>query len=365
MSFAIFIAIASAIVIAGHVFIYFSWVHFLKISTPAILMTLRIALGILSVSFLASSFLIHWRDNFLTAAFYAVASVWLGVLLYLFLATIVVWLVVLVDLIPGVSIRIPLVAGALLIIAAAVSIYGLWNASNPKPRHIEVTINNLPPSWQGRKAVQISDVHLGVIHGRRFLSDIVDKINRERPDIVFITGDLFDGVGDDLAILTEPLNDIRAPLGTYFITGNHETYLGINKALTALADKRVNILRDQIADVDGVQLVGLDYPVFGGRLNIEPVMSRLDRAKPNIVLFHSPIQIERFRESGANFQLAGHTHKGQLWPLNFISDKVYGGKDDGIYRNDGYTLYTSVGTGTWGPPMRTGNQPEITVITFR
>ena len=258
-----------------------------------------------------------------------------------------------------------IVAGTLAAIIMLYSGYGVWNANHPKLRHIEVSIKNLPSSWRGLTAVQISDLHLGAIRGRGFFQRVVDTINTVHPDIVFITGDLFDGAGDNLLDISSPIKDIKAPLGKYFITGNHETYLGIGKALGALEGTGVDILQDRLVEIDGVQILGIDYPHGEGRKDLGSVMQLLDRSKPNIVLFHSPVHIPFFKQSGVNFQLAGHTHKGQLWPLNYITDRVYDGYDWGLHEEEDYTLYTSVGTGTWGPPMRTGNTPEITVIKFK
>lgn len=363
--FIYFIAIALLIIVTGHGFLYFSYIHFFQITNVKVARTLGILLGILSISFIVSSLLVHWNDNTLTRIAYYIASVWIGLLLYLFLANILTWLIAGINSISGIGINMRIVTAVLVMGSVLYTAYGIWNAGHPRIRNIDVSIKNLPLSWKGRTAVQISDVHLGIINGRRFMQGIVDKINTVKPDIIFITGDLFDGIGDNLSYISEPLKELKPPLGTYFVTGNHETYIHIDRALGALADKPVKILRNEMVDVDGVELVGIDFPTMSEHLNIDAILSQLDTTRANIVLFHSPIAIDKFRTYGVNLQLAGHTHRGQLWPLNYITHKVYGGYDYGLINDGDYTLYISPGTGTWGPPIRSGNRPEITVITFK
>jgi uncharacterized protein len=361
----IFIAIASFIVISGHALLYFSYIHFFNISSVRVLRLLGALLGILSISFIGGSLLVHWNDNVATRIVYYVASVWLGFLLYLFLSIIITWLIAGINRMFEFGLDLKMVAAFFVMASFLFTIYSVWNAAHPRLHYIDVNIKNIPASWRKRKAVQISDIHLGVINGRQFMSDIVNEINSVNPDIVFITGDLFDGIGDDLSKISEPLEDLRPPLGTYFITGNHETYLNVDRALAALSDKPIKVLRNEIVEIDGVELLGVDYPSASKHLDLNSTLGALNHDKPNIVLFHSPIAIEKFKEHGVNLQLAGHTHRGQLWPLNYITQRVYEGYDYGLHVDGDYTLYTSPGTGTWGPPLRSGNRPEITVLTFK
>jgi predicted MPP superfamily phosphohydrolase len=365
MGFVIFIAIAEAIVILGHVLLYFSWTYFFHITNPAVLRIIGIFLGVMSISFIGASLLVFRRANFITTSIYYLAAVWLGVLLYLFLATILTWILALILKLSGGGAYAGIAAAGFLALVFLYSIYGLWNAASPRVHSIEVSIPNLPQSWHGRTAVQISDVHLGTIRGRRFMAGIARQIATINPDIVFITGDLFDGEGDDLALEAEPLKTLSPPMGMYFITGNHETYLGVDKAIRALSGIPITFLDDKVIDLDGVQLMGIYYPVFGHHKDLGLLLQGLERNKPNIVLYHAPVNIDLFKRFGVNFQLAGHTHQGQIWPLNYFTDMVYRGYDHGLHVEGDYTLYTSVGTGTWGPPMRTGNHPEIVVIKFK
>jgi len=365
MGFIIFISIAQALLIAGHIFLYVSWVKFLHLTDWRLLLVLRAGLLVLSVSFLSSSLLVHWRGNILTRAFYYLSSIWLGLLLYLFLAAWLTWTILLLAEIFSVGVSSPLLSGAVLVLGILYSAYGLVNAANPALSRIEVTIPKLPETWKGRRAVQISDIHLGAINGERFLERVMEKVNSVKPDIVFITGDLFDGIGDDLGGLCRPLSGLNAPLGVIFINGNHETYIGVEKAVAALSGLPVTVLRDSLIEIDGVQILGIDYPAPGEKKDFDSILSNIDRDKPSILLYHSPVHISKFKEYGTGLQLSGHTHRGQLWPLNYITRRVYRGYDSGLHREESFSLYTSTGVGTWGPPMRTGNRPEIVVIEFR
>lgn len=361
----IFIVIIFFILVAAHAFLYFSWLRFFNITNPNIKKILGIALAILSVSFIVANLLVYLNENAITNFLYTVASIWLGTLLYLFLAVIGTWIIFLICRIFSVEANLKIVSGMFIIIALAYSVYGLWNAHYPRLKQIEVSIKNAPANWHGRTIVQISDVHLGAINHLGFLGKIVEAVKNIKPDIVFITGDLFDGAGRKLDKLIDPLNNLKSPLGTYFVTGNHETYINLDRALAAVQATNIKILRDQIIKIDGMQILGIDYPRAGQKKDIESILRKLDRTKPNIVLFHEPTSIDKFIQFGVNLQLAGHTHVGQLWPFNYITRRVYHGYDYGFHQQGDYTLYTTSGAGTWGPPMRTGNKPEIVVIKIK
>ena len=245
------------------------------------------------------------------------------------------------------------------------SVYGVWNASDPQVRNIQVAIRHLPDNWKGKYIVQLSDVHLGHVYKAGFLEGVVRKVNDRRPDMVVITGDLFDGMDGKLSEMVGPLNGLRAPYGTYFITGNHETYLGVDKAFAALGKTSTVVLNDEVRDIDGLQLIGIGYPQRGQTKDIFKTIKSLPGfvpGKPTVLLYHPPVSIEQARAAGVNLQLSGHTHKGQIFPVVFITDYIYKGYSYGLHSLGDYSIYTSTGVGTWGPPMRTGNTPEIVAI---
>jgi hypothetical protein len=254
---------------------------------------------------------------------------------------------------------------AALALAGLYSGYGVWNAYHPRMNQIAVRIRNLPPEWRGRKIVQLSDVHLGHILRSGFLAGLVERINAQNPSIIFITGDLFDGSDGRLEELTLPLNGLRAPLGIYYVTGNHETYLGTERAYEALRKTPAKILNDERVVIDGLQIIGISYPEPGHSKDLAAVIRNLpgfDPRQPSILLYHSPTHIKQVKAAGINLQLSGHTHQGQIFPIQFISRLVYGKYYNGLHVEGEFTLYASSGAGTWGPTMRTGNDPEIAVL---
>ena len=175
---------------------------------------------------------------------------------------------------------------------------------------------------------------------------------------------MFDGAGQKFAHLADPINQIKAPLGIYYITGNHETYINIEKALAAIANTAAITLRDELREVDGMQVLGIDYPLPGKPKDMGPVLSKLDKSRPSIVLFHEPKHVDQIKEAGAGLMLSGHTHKGQVWPFGWITRVIYKKLDYGLHQIGDFNIYTTTGVGTWGPPFRTGNRPEIIKITF-
>ncbi|MFH1385682.1 MAG: metallophosphoesterase, partial [Patescibacteria group bacterium] len=255
------------------------------------------------------------------------------------------------------------------------SAYGFWNAQHPQVKNITIKIKNLPAAWQGKTIVQLADIHLGRVHGEKFLQNIVDQTNAQNPDLILITGDLFDGMDGGLDVFIEPLNNLRAKEGVFFVTGNHESYVGLDRALTALRQTTIKILINEIVVVDGLQIVGLDYSLLSGEIGItgrssdeEKIINSLpgwDRDKPSILMYHAPINIGQAVATGINFQLSGHSHNGQIWPFNFFTWLIYGQYDYGLNSLGDFTIYTTNGLGTWGPPMRTGNTPEIPVFKLK
>lgn len=248
------------------------------------------------------------------------------------------------------------------------SLYGVWNASHPIITHINVTIPHLPENWKGKRIVQLSDIHLGYVYQPDFMGRVAAQVETLQPEMVVITGDLLDGMDGNLEHSLDSLDDIHAPKGVLFITGNHETYYGLDKTFALLKRTRVRILQDEVVDMEGLKVIGLSYPERGEKKDMVGVLNSLGdswKGSPNILLYHSPTYIEKFKEAGINLQLSGHTHKGQIFPFNLITKLIYHGHDYGLYQSGDYTLYTTNGIGTWGPSMRIGNRPEIVAITLR
>lgn len=325
-----------------------------------------------SVSFLLSTFLIHYNENILTQFFYMVTGLWLAVGWHIIMTYILVWLIIGVRLCiqkndPTLLDRKKIAIGAI-ICALLWSGYGIWCAFHPKVIHITVHIKDLPEQWKNKTAVQLSDVHLGNIYGSKFFAKVIARVNAEHPDIVFITGDLFDGMDSKLEHLVAPINDLTAPDGIYFVTGNHETYVGVENVIKTIENTPAHLLNDEMIHVADMQIVGVSYPERGVEKDITQTiknMKNFNPQEPSILLYHTPVGASSAQDAGINLQLAGHTHRGQLFPFQLITRSIYGIYYHGLVQKDHFAMYTSSGVGTWGPPMRTSGRPEIVVIHFK
>lgn len=361
------IILAVLIIFACYFALYKSIVKFFGVVSPVIKKLLIGILIFLSVAFILSTLWSRFQDNLFIRIFYIFSGIWYGLFLYLLIASLGVWIIIWILKAAGVQVNITPIASIAFILALSYTAWGVWNAFHPIVKNIEVNIKNLPSQWQGKTIVQLSDVHLGHVHRPAFMKRIAEDTNALKPDIIFITGDLFDGMGDSLIDFVEPINELQAPEGIYFVTGNHETYLGLQKAYSILAKTKIKILNNELVNIDGLQIIGLSYPALGEEKNIKSSIAALkdfDPSGPSILLYHSPYpsSIKQAKEAGINLQLSGHTHQGQVFPFEFISWLVYQGFDYGLHKGGNFSEYTTNGQGTWGPPLRTGNTPEIPFI---
>jgi len=357
MLIALFVILALAILAGAHYFLYFSAIHFFRIA-GFYKNVLAAVFVFLAVSFILALILAHWQENFFTRSFYLASGFWLGLLVNLILASVVVWLIIFAFR----NANAALLACVFFVLAFVCSAYGAWLAFNPQIKVISVTIPNLPAEWKNKKIVQISDVHLGIVYRRDFMQKVVEMTNSVEPEMVVITGDLFDGMDKNLNSLASPLDELKAEKGVFFVTGNHETYLGIDKVFAALEKTKVKVLKNEVVDVDGLKIIGLNY----GDDSIFESLKKDFSGSPNILLHHSPTNINLFKNSGINLQLSGHTHQGQIFPFGLLTKLIYHGYDYGLHQIGAYTIYTTSGAGTWGPAMRRpGGASEIVVVHLR
>lgn len=320
--------------------------------------------------FIAVSALSHFYESKIVSYTYTAISVYMGFFVFVFFALIIGWIFIGLFQLTGLAVSSKLIALVMLVLAVLYSAYNIWNAFDVQVKNISVQITNLPDYWKNKKIVQLSDIHLGNVLGVNFLNKIVQETNAQNPDMIFITGDLFDGMDGDLDQFIGPLNNLKAKDGVYFITGNHEIYLPVQKALDVLAKTDIKYIDDKIVHVNGLQIIGIGYLQDFTVRNIKQIVESnpdYDSKMPTILLYHIPLPsaILDAKNLGVNLYLAGHTHVGQLLPFKLITDLVYKGYDYGLHQEGSFYEYTSSGAGTWGPPMRSGNQPEIVVIDLK
>jgi predicted MPP superfamily phosphohydrolase len=254
---------------------------------------------------------------------------------------------------------------------AAVSVilggYSFLEAARLRTERLRIVTEKLPAGTQRIRVAQISDVHLGLMVRHRRARAIAEAVRNAKPDLVVSTGDLVDGRINHLDGLSAILRDIPAPLGKYAVTGNHEFYAGIGASLDFTRRAGFTILRGQDASVgDALRLVGVDDPAAGsfgqdaGRPEGE-LLGNGPSPRFTLLLKHRPVLSPAAR-TAADLQLSGHTHNGQIFPFRLLV-RFYYPLLSGLYEpKGGGALYTSRGTGTWGPPMRFLAPPEVTII---
>jgi predicted MPP superfamily phosphohydrolase len=286
----------------------------------------------------------------------------------LLMSGLVIWLIIKIFEFKEPGSKVIVLSSVVWALAISYSIYGLGNAFNPQVKQMEITITNLPPEWRGKTIVQLSDVHLGLVHRAAFMEKIVKTTNAIHPDLIVITGDLFNGLDGDLGSFLTPINRLDAPHGIFFVTGNHELFLGLGKVFSLLSKTRIRILDDQSVNMDGLQLVGLGYSSFAGETDIQTIiqsMSNFKKGLPSILLYHTPTNIGQAKRSGINLQLSGHTHKGQFFLVELFEWLIYRRYYYGLHQEGDFSIYTTSGLGTVGPPMRLNSHSEIVAIRLK
>ena len=248
---------------------------------------------------------------------------------------------------------------------------GFFNAWHPKTTVLDLNINKKNPKYESLKIVAASDVHMGTIIAKRKTNNLVNTINNLKPDIILFAGDVVDEDVQPVIRqnLGENLTKLKAPLGVYAITGNHEYIGGVKDACEYLNNHGLTVIRDSSILIDSsFYIVGRDdkdkYRFTGDtRKEISDLVKGLDQEKPIILLDHQPFNLDKAEDAGIDLQISGHTHHGQLWPFGYITNKIF--EVSRGYKQKGTShFYVSTGYGTWGPPVRLGNRPEVMVFNL-
>ena len=279
-----------------------------------------------------------------------------------------------IDLVTGFGLLLPrlapslrglaLVAGGVLSLVAVVQ--GL---RPPVVQEYEVRLPGLPHEVDGTVLVAMSDLHVGTLLGKQWLDARVAQVQAERPDIVVLLGDIFEGHGEPQEELLQVLHGLSAPLGVWAVLGNHEFHGRDMTGTPLMYIDGVRVLNNSWAEVrPGLILAGVDDLTANHRSGLggDPVSEAL-KGRPmgaTILLSHTPWQAEKAAAAGASLMLSGHTHGGQIWPFGYLVQRVYP-LLEGRYYVDGMTVIVCKGTGTWGPRMRLWRPAEILRVKLR
>ncbi len=251
-------------------------------------------------------------------------------------------------------------------VAAAISVYGYFSALDIRTERMEIVTSKLPAGIDRLKIVQISDVHLGLIVRCGRLERIMEIVKAEKPDIFVSTGDLVDAQINQMTGMAELLSGVKAPYGSYAITGNHEYYAGLDQALAFTRQAGFKMLRGEAVQDTPITVVGLDDVTElqmqkGKPVSENVLLTGLPRDKFTLLLKHRPA-VDSRSLGLFDLQLSGHTHHGQIYPFRYMAEMAYPMNAGRFDLSSGSVLRVSRGTGTWGPPIRFLSPPEVTVI---
>lgn len=332
---------------------------------------------LLAVLFIISKILESKHSSVITDFLNIVGGFWLAFMLYGFLFFLLSDIILLILRIPGI------IKGdniflyrkwSFIIIASASSLLiigGFINAIIPVAREYNITINKPAGSVKTLRIAAVSDIHLGSIIRKRSLKKMSGMIKDMKPDLVLLLGDIVDGEigpvlrGDLLQYFTCP----KCADGLYAITGNHEFIGGANRTIPYIESKGIRVLKDEMVTLEGgIQLIGrIDRDSYRfyrkERLPLGELMKQADTTKPVILLDHQPFHLDETAKYGIDLQLSGHTHNGQMWPLNYVTKMIYE-LSYGYLKKRNTNFIVSSGYGLWGPRVRSGSRSEVLLINL-
>lgn len=298
----------------------------------------------------------------LARASYEIGNSAIFVLLYAVMLFLVLDLGRLVHLVPR-SFMFGSWKGTLTVIAILVATFTYAYFHYLDKVRVPLTLTATKPLEKNLKIVMLSDLHIGYHNNRKELAKWIDRINAEQADLILIGGDIIDGhmrpiLDENMA---EEFRRLHAPV--YACLGNHEYYGGEKAAEQFYKDAGITLLIDQAVTVKGINIVGRDDRSNRNRKSLAEVVNDIDRSRYTILLDHQPYHLEEAEQVGIDFQLSGHTHYGQLWPISWIEDAVY---EDayGPLTKGNTRYYVTSGIGIWGAKFRIGTQSEYLVATL-
>jgi len=368
LHFVFFITIFSSIYFGMHYFVFTRVANGLELLGSA-RTALRIFFIIAAFSFMLTEFLTHRGAPQWTKPLADFGYIWLGFLAMAF--TVFLCAEILRIFLQTASFKYYSTVISLILVAVA-GVYSVYNVSRgPIVKEISIHTNKIPENIKQFTVVQLSDMHIDMLTSTKWLRGIVEKTNAIKPDLIVITGDLIDS-----RICLKPeycaaLKSLNAKYGVYAVSGNHEFYVGMEKFIETAANTGITIIDGNKIDIAGiVDLVGIDDEVSARNAKAESAIKDIlakspaaDMNKFSILLAHRPDVFLASSRLGIDLTLAGHTHAGQIPPMDLLVYFAYKYPWGFFKRGDTY-LYTTIGTGTWGPPMRLFSRSEIVKIVL-
>ena len=324
------ISVFQGIVFFGHWIIYKGLINLLHLEGSAHLTAIKWTLFFFSITFSVATILSQKFIGPIINLIYTAAAVWLGTLFWLTIVIIVG--LILSALLPAFGdsrfFGIVIFSTGLLI-----SAYGVWNSFNTQITSYTVALPNLPVVWENKKIVLVADTHFGNIRGKGSAEKFARLISAQKPEMVLIPGDFYDGPPADFETPAKIIGQIHAPKGIYFSSGNHEEFHQDNSAyLEALKAGGIKILNNQAVEVDGLQILGVP---FKNSNNVDSLIKLLaaipfNKNNPSILIKLAPLAFRGAAKSGINVEVSRHTHTGQMWLMSLITKWMFKGHDYGM-----------------------------------
>ena len=355
-------------------FHWYAWKRLVK--DPFRRRGLRIA-GLVVLALLAGALVVTYsrrvRDilpDVVSDAVSKVGHIWLGAMFYLALILVLLelprfFVARRIDRIDE-DRRLLLARGAAVaagVATASVVGYGVATALGPpRLKRVKIPLAKLPARLDGYRIAVVSDIHLGTFSSAARTRRIVETINGMGADLIAVVGDLVDGGVDELWEQALPLRGLSSTDGAFFVTGNHEYYGAGPQWLEHIDDLGMRLLRNERVNIRGIELAGIDDP--NGTPDFQAALSGRDPANPTILLAHQPVMAFDAAKHQVDLQLSGHTHGGQMFPFHYVvrsQQPVL----SGLGEVDGMKVYVTNGAGFWGPPVRVGAPPDVTLVELR
>ncbi|MCC8154704.1 MAG: metallophosphoesterase [Tannerellaceae bacterium] len=355
----VFIILVLSVYLGGDVYVFYKGMHALSfLPTPVSIITGILfwlcAAGIFGMFIFRSTPLPSWGGQVLQY----IGTGWLVFIFYM------AFFLFLSDLCKWIGWPIPHAFGVVTAITFLLLLYGFIHYKSPLKEDVNIAINKYSTLDKPLKVVGISDIHLGYATNKQQLKKYVEKIMDENPDLILIAGDLIDNSVAPVRYqrMQEELSRLSAPLGIYMIPGNHEYISGIDDSIDFLKETPICLLKDSVVTLPNkIQLIGRDDRMNPDRLPLDVLVKRIDPQYPVLLLDHQPYNLEEAVENGIDLQFSGHTHRGQVWPINWITDRLFE-VSYGYKKKENMHVYVSSGLSLWGPPFRIGTHSEMVVF---
>ncbi|HCY41161.1 MAG TPA: metallophosphoesterase [Prolixibacteraceae bacterium] len=375
LTFLIFFTIVILIYLSSNFYLFVRGLQVFSLN-PTMKRTFIVGFWTLVPMFILGSVLERTFSSAFSEWVYRIGAFWLAFMLYFTIAAVLIDLVRIANyffhFLPAFSAIMKLRLGLIVVsLVSVIVIAGHINALWINVKVIPLTIHKKVSGASEVKILLASDIHLGALIGERREMRLLEIIREQKPDVVLLAGDLVDG--EIAPVLRKNLGrhiqEISTMFGVYAISGNHEYIGGIDKTLPYLKSINIRMLLDEVITLpNGIQLVGRNDISSGNganaRKSLAELTSGLDFSNPVIVLNHQPYNLQEAVDAKVDLHLSGHTHNGQLWPFNYLIKSIFELSWGYLKKADTH-FYVSSGYGSWGPPVRTGNRPEVVVFKLK